>query len=111
MRWCTKPDCEGFGRAPGNWAKAVECEKCGNRMCFECRETEHTGRTCEENTEQMYSKIFKGTNINIAFCPKCKTKVEKSSGCNHMTCYICKFQWCWICGKTYSQYHFMEGKC
>lgn len=47
----------------------------------------------------------------MAFCPKCKTKVEKESGCNHMTCYICKFQWCWLCGGTYSQYHYMQGKC
>jgi uncharacterized protein YacL len=27
----------------------------------------------------------------------CKTKVEKNEGCNHMTCIICKYEFCWFC--------------
>jgi E3 ubiquitin-protein ligase RNF19A len=46
-------------------------------------------------------------NINISYCPKCKTRVEKVEGCNHMTCYFCQFQWCWICGGTYTDDHYV----
>lgn len=34
----------------------------------------------------------------IAFCPMCSVKVSKISGCNHMTCLFCKYEWCWVCG-------------
>ncbi|CAD8120162.1 unnamed protein product [Paramecium sonneborni] len=33
-------------------------------------------------------------------CPNCKSWVEKSSGCDHMTC-RCKFQFCYACGGVY----------
>ena len=36
----------------------------------------------------------------------CKAHIEKSEGCNHMTCYYCEFQFCWICGGTYSYDHY-----
>lgn len=28
------------------------------------------------------------------------------AGCNHMTCRVCKYEWCWLCGSTYSDIHF-----
>ncbi|KAI0296600.1 hypothetical protein BC826DRAFT_908281 [Russula brevipes] len=31
-------------------------------------------------------------------CPKCQVHVEKSMGCNHMTCYRCKQHFCYRCG-------------
>eukprot|EP00004_Rigifila_ramosa_P026485 TRINITY_DN8269_c0_g1_i2.p1 TRINITY_DN8269_c0_g1~~TRINITY_DN8269_c0_g1_i2.p1 ORF type:complete len:396 (+),score=81.60 TRINITY_DN8269_c0_g1_i2:91-1278(+) len=31
-------------------------------------------------------------------CPTCKTGVEKLSGCNRMTCLLCKTNFCWTCG-------------
>ncbi|KAI3965591.1 hypothetical protein MKX01_010548 [Papaver californicum] len=30
-------------------------------------------------------------------CPQCKRPIEKSIGCNHMNCSICRFRFCWIC--------------
>jgi hypothetical protein len=32
--------------------------------------------------------------------------VEKMAGCNHMTCKACRYEWCWLCGATYTSYHF-----
>ena len=34
----------------------------------------------------------------ITFCPMCRTKIEKVSGCNHMTCLFCSYEFCWYCG-------------
>jgi hypothetical protein len=33
----------------------------------------------------------------VRFCPVCRAKVEKNEGCNHMTCIICKYEFCWFC--------------
>ena len=31
-------------------------------------------------------------------CPKCQRRIQKASGCKHMTC-VCKHEWCWVCFK------------
>lgn len=75
-------------------------------MCFQCKEEYHGWWiSCERNLEKKF-KSWSDGNLAISFCPKCKTKVEKVEGCNHMTCYLCGFQWCWICGGTYNEFHF-----
>lgn len=35
--------------------------------------------------------------LNIKHCPRRKTPMEKTAGCNHMTCGGCKAQICWAC--------------
>ncbi|VDP13979.1 unnamed protein product [Soboliphyme baturini] len=35
-------------------------------------------------------------------CPKCKTPIEKTGGCNHITC-ICSFSWCWFCDDAWTE--------
>ncbi|CAG7847378.1 SubName: Full=Related to ring finger protein 14 {ECO:0000313/EMBL:CCA75181.1} [Serendipita indica DSM 11827] len=32
-------------------------------------------------------------------CPNCSTSVEKSMGCNHMTCTRCSTHFCYLCGQ------------
>ena len=39
----------------------------------------------------------KWLNSNSKKCPKCKTPIQKSAGCNWMTCYNCKNGFCWLC--------------
>ena len=33
-------------------------------------------------------------------CPGCGVPTEKTSGCDHLTCY-CGVHWCWCCGKAF----------
>lgn len=42
----------------------------------------------------------------IAFCPMCSVKISKVSGCNHMTCLFCKYEFCWVCGGESTSDHF-----
>ena len=42
-------------------------------------------------------------------CPKCHLKVLKNLGCNHMTCAVCKHEWCWKCGTPYYGYQGHDG--
>ena len=37
-------------------------------------------------------------------CPRCKVKIEKLGGCNHMRCAMCGFQFCWNCLKEWNFY-------
>jgi len=42
-------------------------------------------------------------------CIMCKTMVTRVEGCTHITCSICDYEWCWVCGREYSELH--ETKC
>jgi len=95
MRWCTKPGCSGSMRADDLEAVRVSCPICATQVCFQCRDEWHSG-TCEDN---MKTKLegWVSQHGGVRFCPVCKTKVEKNEGCNHMTCIICKYEFCWLC--------------
>jgi hypothetical protein len=34
-----------------------------------------------------------------AECPNCHHTIERSSGCKHMTCVKCRFEFCYTCNK------------
>lgn len=36
-------------------------------------------------------------------CPRCSRQTMKSGGCNHMTCQVCRADWCWICNQILTQ--------
>ena len=77
---------------------------CNKRYCLNCKDEWHKGLTCQENKDSrnekkldsQFFKFVKGAKFKV--CPKCKYRVEKSNGCNHMRCrYGADF--CYVCGK------------
>jgi len=50
-------------------------------------------------------------NNLIKKCPKCSVITEKITGCNHISCTKCNYQWCWLCNGEYDPEHYERGKC
>ena len=86
----------------------MECPKCGLSFCF-IHSNAHPNITCLEYARRI-AREAKEDNITIKRytrpCPKCKVPIQKNGGCNHMTCYKCNYQFCWICMRKYTNNHY-----
>jgi len=102
LKWCSRPGCEQIIEKPQDKSKAV-CQ-CGQETCFDCGNTYHQGKTCEKASKDLYKFYAKSNDIQI--CPECKSRVQKAEGCNHMTCLVCTYEWCWLCKGEYSRNHY-----
>ena len=82
--------------APDMKVTKLQCPLCDTFVCFSCREEWHDEPSCEA---AFIKKLgIQDQSKRISFCPMCKLKIQKNEGCNHMTCGVCKYEWCWICG-------------
>jgi len=114
VRWCPNPkSCNNaIVNDRPNENKKLVCDQCHYAFCFDCNEEWHIG-TCEElqewklqnnQVDKAFVKYTKSSNTQK--CPKCKVRIQKSQGCNHMTCTNCSYQFCWLCGSKYSYNHY-----
>ena len=78
--------------------------KCGWTICTKCKNEYHGKRPCSDAVDIAVQRWAKKRLVQT--CSKCNMLVEKTRGCNHMTCPICRYQWCWLCGATYTDIHF-----
>lgn len=108
LRFCPTPNCETVYRCAqtsGSKAASYTCPKCLEQLCTFCH-TQHGSYTCVE-----YKDIASGgyealqklrEELNIKDCPRCRTPIEKTEGCNHMECSGCKTHFCWVCMGQFS---------
>lgn len=98
---CPTPDCAQVYRAGPNGA-ILQCPSCLVRICSECHTEAHDGFTCEER-DAAEDKLFYewAATHDVKNCPGCKTPIERSEGCNHMTCIKCQTHICWECLATF----------
>jgi len=80
------------------------CPKCQQALCFTCKSEWHAGMTCghyqfmSAQNKDAITKLCR--QMNWMRCFECGHVVEKSAGCNHITC-VCGNQFCYVCGKTW----------
>jgi len=89
----------------------ITCPTCKGVFCHKCQLSWHEG-PCQNNknnktdnkTEQTkeqkdYLLTIQLIESTTEPCPnsKCKVKITKEGGCNHVTCNVCKFEFCWHC--------------
>lgn len=103
LRYCPTPDCGYIYRCTENSdsteAQEYTCPNCFETICTSCH-VRHSGRTCKQyqdfiSNEKALQELK--DELNIKDCPKCKTPMEKTEGCNHMVCPGCKTHICWVC--------------
>lgn len=108
FHYCPTPDCDYIYRcttSSGADKPTYTCVNCLELVCTSCHAL-HGHYTCAE-----YKDIHSGgyealerlkKELNIKDCPKCTTPMEKTEGCNHMTCGGCKAHICWVCMAVFS---------
>eukprot|EP00455_Lapot_gusevi_P048641 TRINITY_DN6758_c0_g1_i1.p1 TRINITY_DN6758_c0_g1~~TRINITY_DN6758_c0_g1_i1.p1 ORF type:complete len:550 (-),score=-20.03 TRINITY_DN6758_c0_g1_i1:24-1673(-) len=103
-RFCPRPGCDNilYGRKQ---EKRLACEKCNYVMCFECNNEYHGNTDCNRHLDRLVDEWAVGKDVQP--CPQCRTPIEKTEGCNHMSC-SCGYQFCWLCRGRYYDGHFLE---
>ena len=90
FRWCSR--CDAGGIVPKGCDK-VPCTKCKHNLVS----------SVSAYAEQHKNRSWKDTNTKN--CPKCSAPTQKNGGCSHITCRMCRYEWCWICmGKYQGRY-------
>jgi hypothetical protein len=105
VKFCPVKNCDSYARKEGE-NKYVTCQE-GHKFCFECFKPWHGDKKCQDIMDKDFS--LWGNKKNLKRCPKCKFYTEKNSGCNHMTCPECKYEWCWLCRRKCEKGHFKIG--
>ncbi|KAL0785508.1 hypothetical protein Bca101_001754 [Brassica carinata] len=104
IKWCPSPGCEyaiDFASGSGSEHYDVSC-LCSYEFCWNCGEDAHRPVDCETVSKWISKNTDESENTNWILantkpCPNCKRQIEKSMGCNHMGCSICKHRFCWNC--------------
>ncbi|KAL1542324.1 RBR-type E3 ubiquitin transferase [Salvia divinorum] len=103
-KWCPAPGCDlaiefEFG---GSTIHDVVCV-CSHTFCFLCAAESHRPVSCkvaaewlEKNKSEAKSAAWIVSNTKP--CPSCHRPIQKTHGCDHMTCKApCRFRFCWNC--------------
>lgn len=103
FRYCPTPNCDMIYRV--GTARMHTCPRCVLMTCTSCHSPGgHAGMSCNEYKAQGSSdannKLMR--SLGIKECPRCKTAIEKTEGCNHMICGGCRIHICWKCLETFS---------
>lgn len=122
VRWCPKIGCETPIQGGNEENVRLTCPTCRTEVCWLCNLEWHEGMSCKraeklvekrKGTRAQYDKkAEKFIKKNSRPCPNCKSPIQKNSGCNHMTCQHCRYEFCWVCMGHFEGYsHFDKGKC
>ncbi|KAH7010862.1 uncharacterized protein B0I36DRAFT_378516 [Microdochium trichocladiopsis] len=117
LRYCPTPDCGQMYRAANLSGHSDDVAGTGQRPLFICPaclvavcrvcNVSHDGLTCAEQRDSAsggYEALRAAKEkLGIKDCPKCGIMIEKTFGCNHMTCSACGVHICWVCMKTFQK--------
>ncbi len=112
---CPSADCgNAFIRDPAS--RDIHCMSCEHRFCADCKRVPHPDiPRCEDVEQILKTREEVASEAWVAGyarpCPQCHAPIQKDSGCNHMKCGLCKYNFCWICMGEYAAGHFSAGRC
>lgn len=102
LRFCPGTNCQVIIRSQELSAKKATCRMCESSFCFRCGNDYHAPTDCSTIRKWLTkcaddSETANYISANTKDCPKCNICIEKNGGCNHMQCFSCKFDFCWMC--------------
>jgi DNA-directed RNA polymerase subunit RPC12/RpoP len=71
--------------------KKIACPYCEYELCIDCNRPWHPRSGCDKNKtaeNEMSEDAIK--SLGAKPCPNCGVKIDKISGCDHMTCKFSK---------------------
>jgi len=98
---CPKPGCPQILPLSKN-SPCSTC-KCGSKVCNTCGKFWHENKTCLEILDTEFETFAKENDIKS--CIMCKSFIQRVEGCTHITCPICDYEWCWTCGREFTEDH------
>ncbi|XP_052188200.1 E3 ubiquitin-protein ligase RSL1-like isoform X2 [Diospyros lotus] len=109
--YCPFRDCSSMlVNDSGNVINQIDCPACRRSICARCRVPWHLEFTCKEfrklsakrkgKDDAMVKELAKKKSWRK--CSNCKTYVEKTEGCVHMTC-RCGYEFCYGCGSNWTK--------
>ena len=121
LKYCRTPDCKQIYRPGTDKKSTLQCPACFASVCPSCDEEAHLGLSCEEQRIHRNPAEQERLNEELAAsqgykrCPTCRVMIEKTEGCNNMTC-KCGAHICWKClsvfqsgGETYDHLNAVHG--
>lgn len=104
--WCAHGCGSGQLREGPTVNSRIQCVYCHRLTCFTHKCPWHEGVTCKEygmpQTDRQQHANQRWIDGHTKKCPKCHVHIEKNAGCDHMTCYKCKYEFCWECFVAYA---------
>lgn len=102
LRFCPGPNCQIIIRSQDISPKKVICVACKSAFCFQCGNDYHAPTDCQVIKKWLTkcaddSETANYISAHTKDCPKCHICIEKNGGCNHMQCFSCKHDFCWMC--------------
>lgn len=87
----------------------ITCSKCQFVWCFRCHAPWHSSITCKQlqRGDKPFKKWTKSKTrgtANCQKCPLCRVHIQRSTGCDHMTCNRCETEFCYQCGGMFTEF-------
>lgn len=90
---CFRTFCKGYMKLQsGKW----KCGRCESVFCEQC-ELQHKGSEHQCRAEEVASVQWK---TQLPQCPRCGQAIEKSDGCNFITCAVCQQHFSYTTGEV-----------
>ncbi|XP_060947878.1 probable E3 ubiquitin-protein ligase RNF217 [Limanda limanda] len=89
----------------------IQCGNCQFVWCFRCHAPWHNGLKCRDYRRgdkllRSWASVVEHGQRNAQKCPQCRIHIQRTEGCDHMTCTQCNTNFCYRCGERYRHLRF-----